>query len=148
MIDVDALTVRFKTVAGAVDAVRDASFHVAQGEVFGLVGESGSGKSTILRALSGLTPIAQGTVLALRSRAVSRKSALCKWCFRTHTARCIHASLSIRHCANRCVSTASASMKNVSSMRCVKSGSMRRFDFAIHISYRVDSGNAWRLRAR
>jgi peptide/nickel transport system ATP-binding protein len=62
MIDVDALTVRFKTAAGAVDAVRDASFHVAQGEVFGLVGESGSGKSTILRALSGLTPIAHGTM--------------------------------------------------------------------------------------
>ncbi|SEI67044.1 ABC transporter ATP-binding protein [Paraburkholderia diazotrophica] len=62
MIDVDALTVRFKTAAGAVDAVRNASFHVARGEVFGLVGESGSGKSTILRALSGLSPIAQGTV--------------------------------------------------------------------------------------
>ncbi|MBN3764420.1 ABC transporter ATP-binding protein [Burkholderia sp. Ac-20365] len=62
MIDVDAVTVRFKTAAGAVDAVRNASFHVAQGEVFGLVGESGSGKSTILRALSGLTPIAQGSM--------------------------------------------------------------------------------------
>ena len=62
MIDVDAVTVRFKTAAGAVDAVRDASFHVAPGEIFGLVGESGSGKSTILRALSGLTPIAEGTM--------------------------------------------------------------------------------------
>lgn len=62
MIDVDAVTVRFKTAAGAVDAVRNASFHVARGEVFGLVGESGSGKSTILRALSGLTPIAQGSM--------------------------------------------------------------------------------------
>jgi peptide/nickel transport system ATP-binding protein len=62
MIDVDAVTVRFKTAAGAVDAVRNASFHVAQGEVFGLVGESGSGKSTILRALSGLTPIAEGSM--------------------------------------------------------------------------------------
>ncbi len=62
MIDVDALTVRFRTAAGAVDAVRNASFHVGEGEVFGLVGESGSGKSTILRALSGLTPIAHGAV--------------------------------------------------------------------------------------
>jgi peptide/nickel transport system ATP-binding protein len=62
MIDVAHLTVRFKTAAGAVDAVRDASFHVGDGEIFGLVGESGSGKSTILRALSGLTPVAQGTV--------------------------------------------------------------------------------------
>ncbi|MBP0590588.1 ABC transporter ATP-binding protein [Paraburkholderia sp. LEh10] len=62
MIDVDALTVRFKTAAGAVDAVRNVTFRVARGEVFGLVGESGSGKSTILRALSGLTPITQGAM--------------------------------------------------------------------------------------
>lgn len=76
MIDVDALTVRFKTVAGAVDAVRDASFHVAQGEVFGLVGESGSGKSTILRALSGLTPVAQGTVRIAQQGGVAQKRAV------------------------------------------------------------------------
>ncbi|WP_297351336.1 ABC transporter ATP-binding protein [Paraburkholderia sp.] len=60
MIDVSALTVRFRTKTGHVDAVREASFHVGEGEVFGLVGESGSGKSTILRALSGLAPIASG----------------------------------------------------------------------------------------
>jgi peptide/nickel transport system ATP-binding protein len=60
MIDVSALTVRFRTKTGHVDAVREASFHVDEGEVFGLVGESGSGKSTILRALSGLAPIASG----------------------------------------------------------------------------------------
>ncbi|MFP3559139.1 ABC transporter ATP-binding protein [Paraburkholderia sp. SIMBA_049] len=74
MIDVDAVTVRFKTAAGAVDAVRNASFHVAQGEVFGLVGESGSGKSTILRALSGLTPIAQGTMrIAQQAQATQKR---------------------------------------------------------------------------
>ncbi len=60
MIDIDQLTVRFKTKTGYFDAVRDASFHVAEGEVFGLVGESGSGKSTILRALTGLAPFAGG----------------------------------------------------------------------------------------
>ncbi|BEU25433.1 ABC transporter ATP-binding protein [Paraburkholderia terrae] len=73
MIDVDAVTVRFKTAAGAVDAVRNASFHVAQGEVFGLVGESGSGKSTILRALSGLTPIAQGTMRIAQHEQAAQK---------------------------------------------------------------------------
>ncbi|CAG9251761.1 ABC transporter ATP-binding protein [Paraburkholderia caribensis] len=73
MIDVDAVTVRFKTAAGAVDAVRNTSFHVAQGEVFGLVGESGSGKSTILRALSGLTPIAQGTMRIAQHEQAAQK---------------------------------------------------------------------------
>ncbi|WP_368621393.1 ABC transporter ATP-binding protein [Paraburkholderia sp. BR13444] len=76
MIDVDALTVRFKTLTGAVDAVRDASFHVAEGEVFGFVGESGSGKSTILRALSGLTPIAKGTVRIAQQGGAAQKCAV------------------------------------------------------------------------
>jgi peptide/nickel transport system ATP-binding protein len=56
-----------------VDAVRNTSFHVAQGEVFGLVGESGSGKSTILRALSGLTPIAQGTMRIAQHEQAAQK---------------------------------------------------------------------------
>ncbi|SEB17406.1 ABC transporter ATP-binding protein [Paraburkholderia sartisoli] len=62
MIEVSALTVRFKTKTGYFDAVRDATFHVGEGEVFGIVGESGSGKSTILRALTGLAPAASGTM--------------------------------------------------------------------------------------
>src|SRR5690606_8633187 len=35
---------------------------VDEGEAFGLVGESGSGKSTVLRAMCGLAPVAQGTI--------------------------------------------------------------------------------------
>ncbi|CAG4889157.1 ABC transporter ATP-binding protein [Paraburkholderia saeva] len=62
MIDVSALTVRFRTKTGHFDAVRDATFHVGEGEVFGIVGESGSGKSTILRALTGLVAAAAGTM--------------------------------------------------------------------------------------
>lgn len=54
MIQVRDLSVAFGRGAHAVRAARDVSFHVAQGESFGLVGESGSGKSTVLRALSGL----------------------------------------------------------------------------------------------
>ncbi|MFM0202058.1 ABC transporter ATP-binding protein [Paraburkholderia fungorum] len=60
MIDVQEARIRFKTKTGFFDAVKDASFHVDEGEVFGLVGESGSGKSTILRALTGLVPLAGG----------------------------------------------------------------------------------------
>ncbi|CAG4903755.1 ABC transporter ATP-binding protein [Paraburkholderia saeva] len=62
MIDVSALTVRFRTKTGHFDAVRAATFHVGEGEVFGIVGESGSGKSTILRALTGLVAAAAGTM--------------------------------------------------------------------------------------
>jgi peptide/nickel transport system ATP-binding protein len=62
MIAVDALNVRFGHGAGAVHAVRDASFTVAPGEAFGIVGESGSGKSTVLRALTGLNPLWTGRI--------------------------------------------------------------------------------------
>ncbi|MHA6689966.1 ABC transporter ATP-binding protein [Devosia sp. A449] len=58
MIDVDHLSVRF----GPSTAVRDVSFHVAEGESFGLVGESGSGKSTILRTMMGLNPDWSGSI--------------------------------------------------------------------------------------
>ncbi len=53
-IEVERLTVTFGHGASAVQAVRDVSFRVAEGEAFGLVGESGTGKSTVLRALVGL----------------------------------------------------------------------------------------------
>ncbi|PJO22001.1 ABC transporter ATP-binding protein [Burkholderia glumae AU6208] len=72
MIDVRAVSVRFATRAGHVDAVREASFAVARGAAFGLVGESGSGKSTLLRALTGLVPAAAGT-LAIDGRPVQGK---------------------------------------------------------------------------
>jgi peptide/nickel transport system ATP-binding protein len=62
MIAIDHATIRFRTKTGHVDAVRDVSLDVEEGEVFGLVGESGSGKSTLLRALAGLTPLTEGRV--------------------------------------------------------------------------------------
>jgi peptide/nickel transport system ATP-binding protein len=62
MIDIDRALIRFKTKTGHVDAVRDVSLRVEEGEVFGLVGESGSGKSTLLRALAGLAPLDGGSI--------------------------------------------------------------------------------------
>ena len=72
MIDVDSLSVTFGHGAAAVHAVRRISFHVADGESFGLVGESGSGKSTVLRALSGLNPHWSGR-LAVAGKALERR---------------------------------------------------------------------------
>ena len=45
------LAVAYKTRRGEVDAVRDVSFEIFQGENLGLVGESGCGKSTVAFSL-------------------------------------------------------------------------------------------------
>ena len=50
MIEVEGLAKRF----GRVEAVRDLSFHVAGGEIFGLLGPNGAGKTTTVRMLAGL----------------------------------------------------------------------------------------------
>ena len=51
LIDVEDLTVRFRTDEGLITAVESTSFRIAPGEVLGLVGESGSGKSVTAKSL-------------------------------------------------------------------------------------------------
>jgi branched-chain amino acid transport system ATP-binding protein len=43
-------------------AVRSISFTVATGEIVTLIGANGAGKSTVLRAVSGLLPVARGSI--------------------------------------------------------------------------------------
>jgi len=63
MLSVKDLNVWFGGGRDRVDAVKSASFDVAEGDSFGIVGESGSGKSTILRAIVGLNPTWTGQIL-------------------------------------------------------------------------------------
>jgi ABC-2 type transport system ATP-binding protein len=48
---------------GAFEAVKDVSFNVEDGEIFGLLGPNGAGKSTLIRMMTTLMPITSGRVL-------------------------------------------------------------------------------------
>ncbi|MCR1781284.1 ABC transporter ATP-binding protein [Nocardioides carbamazepini] len=56
VLDINHLTVEFRTVSGWSPAVRDLSLTIGRNEVFGLVGESGSGKSVSAMSILGLLP--------------------------------------------------------------------------------------------
>jgi ABC-2 type transport system ATP-binding protein len=58
LVRVDGLTRRY----GDLVAVREASFQVARGEMFGLIGPDGAGKTTTLRVILGLLAAHGGTV--------------------------------------------------------------------------------------
>lgn len=60
---------------GKTDAVKDISFEIRRGEVFGLVGESGCGKTTTGRCIMGLYPITQGEILFEGEPLVGRRRA-------------------------------------------------------------------------
>jgi len=74
LLKVDDLSIVYRTYEGPVHAVRNVSFHLNQGEAYGLIGESGSGKSTVALGIMGLLPrqttqISSGDVFFARDRA-------------------------------------------------------------------------------
>lgn len=62
-----------------IEAVKDVSFTIQEGEIFGLVGESGSGKSTIARCLTDVYKDYSGSIyyddIPLHDRAMRKKNA-------------------------------------------------------------------------
>jgi branched-chain amino acid transport system ATP-binding protein len=51
-----------KVAYGGIQAVKGASFEVHQGELVSLIGANGAGKTTTLKAITGIQPIAEGSV--------------------------------------------------------------------------------------
>ena len=60
MLEVSGLRVAY----GARLALKGIDFSVAAGEILGVIGPNGAGKSTLIRAVSGVLPLAGGTVRA------------------------------------------------------------------------------------
>ncbi|MBI1734075.1 MAG: ABC transporter ATP-binding protein [Candidatus Rokubacteria bacterium] len=61
----------YAAASGPVEALRDVTLAVDQGEFIALVGPSGCGKSTLLRIMAGLRPATRGRV-SIDGRAVTR----------------------------------------------------------------------------
>jgi multiple sugar transport system ATP-binding protein len=53
---------RFTTLRGTVNAVRNISLHIRDGEFFVLLGPSGCGKSTLLNLVAGLEKLSEGEI--------------------------------------------------------------------------------------
>ena len=62
MLSLQAVTKRFESKRGTVDAVVDVSFTVGQGEFVSILGPSGCGKSTLLRLMAGVAPVSAGEI--------------------------------------------------------------------------------------
>ena len=59
MLEVKGLQVYY----GVIQALKDVSFEVNQGEVIALIGANGAGKTTTLHTLTGLLPAKQGSIV-------------------------------------------------------------------------------------
>jgi len=48
---------------GGLTAVSNISFHVEEGEIFGVIGPNGAGKTTIFNLITGVYPVSEGNIL-------------------------------------------------------------------------------------
>jgi nitrate/nitrite transport system ATP-binding protein len=63
-IDVNNVTVSFKTPTGTYTAIKDINLTVQKGEIVSLIGHSGCGKSTLMGTISGMVKATSGEVIA------------------------------------------------------------------------------------
>ncbi|MEG9295730.1 methionine ABC transporter ATP-binding protein [Mangrovibacillus sp. Mu-81] len=74
MIRVQNVTKVFETKDGPFTALKDVSFQVEKGEIYGVIGFSGAGKSTLVRCLNHLEKPTSGDVL-IEDRSLKEQSA-------------------------------------------------------------------------
>ena len=63
MIQIQHLTKTFQTAAGTVEALKDISLTIPDGEIYGIIGMSGAGKSTLVRSINMLERPTGGKIL-------------------------------------------------------------------------------------
>ena len=63
MVEFKNVSVSFKENNKIVEAVKNVSFKINKGDIFGIVGGSGAGKSTLLRTINLLQPVTSGEVI-------------------------------------------------------------------------------------
>jgi NitT/TauT family transport system ATP-binding protein len=62
LVNIKNISMKYQSLNGEIDAIRDVSFDVSHGEFLSIVGPSGCGKSTLLSIISGLLMPTGGTV--------------------------------------------------------------------------------------
>ena len=62
LIDFESVSVSFKQKKKRIEAVKDVTFSIKEGEIIGIIGSSGAGKSTLLRTINRLQGTTGGRV--------------------------------------------------------------------------------------
>ena len=63
MIEIKNISKQFHTAEGMVEALKDVSLFIPDGDIFGIIGMSGAGKSTLVRCINMLERPTQGSVM-------------------------------------------------------------------------------------